>query len=43
LEDNRYEISVEKIEVELTTAPATWSNFWSSARDYLLRKIRKDE
>jgi len=43
LEDNRYEISVEKIEVELTTAPATWSNFWSSARDYLIRKIRKDE
>ena len=43
LEDNRYEISVEKIEVELTTAPATWSNFWSSTRDYLIRKIRKDE
>jgi len=40
---NRYEIKVEKIEIELFAAPTVWSNFWPSARDYLLKKIRKDE
>jgi len=43
IEDDRYEISVEKIEIELAGPALSASNFWQKVKEYFVRKIRKDE